>query len=183
MKKTAIGLILILAIALVTQADDKANSNPKEKKSEFIDTTEIIWYPYDKGLKLASERDRPVLINFTTAWCGYCKKMKRTTFLDAEIIRMLNNDFVSIKVDGDSKNELDVDGYKITERNLTRAEYGVRGYPTYWFLKSNAEKIGPTAGYKTADQFLEILYYIRDKVYDKMKFEEYLKNGGRKGKY
>ena len=123
------------------------------------------------------------MVNFTTTWCGYCKKMNRTTFVDSEIVNILNNDFISIKVDGDSQNELNVDGYKITERNLTRSEYGVRGYPTYWFLKSNAERIGPISGYKATDPFLDVLYYVRDEVYDKMKFDEYMKNGGRKGNY
>jgi len=171
-------------MAMISSADNnKDGAHKSQTKKDVIDTNQIIWHNYDEGLKLAVKTERPIMVNFTTTWCGYCKKMNRTTFIDSEIVNILNNDFVSIKVDGDSQTELNIDGYKITERNLTRSEYGVRGYPTYWFLKSNAERIGPISGYKAADPFLDVLYYVRDEVYDKMKFDEYMKNGGRKGNY
>ncbi|HHI01970.1 MAG TPA: thioredoxin family protein, partial [candidate division Zixibacteria bacterium] len=124
-----------------------------------------------------------ILVNFTTSWCGFCKKMNRTTFKEADVINALNNDFVSIKVNCESNLELDIDGYKITERNLARAEYGVRGYPTYWFLKSDTRRIAPLSGYQGSDRLLDILFYIKNELYDKMKYNEYLEKGGRKGKF
>ncbi len=187
MKKASFGLILLLLTALFVSAEEKSDINKggKENKNKeaLIDTNQIIWYDYDKGLKLAAEKNRPILINFTTAWCGYCKKMNRSTFADKNVIDILNNGFIGIKVDGDSQRELDVNGYKVTERNLTRGEYGVGGYPTYWFLKANAERIGKKAGYVETDPFLDLLYYVKDELYDKMKFDEYIKNGGHKGNH
>jgi thioredoxin-related protein len=187
MKKTAFGLILLLLTALFVSAEEK--SGLKEDKDEskdkeiLIDTNQIIWYRYDEGIKLAAKTNKPIMINFTATWCGYCKKMNRTTFADKHVIDVLNNGFVGIKVDGDSQRELDVNGYKITERNLTRAEYGVGSYPTYWFLKANTERIGKQAGYMETEPFLDILYYVKDALYDKMKYNEYLKNGGHKGSH
>ena len=102
---------------------------------------------------------------------------------DTEIIESLNNDFVSIKVNCESNLELDVDGYKITERNLARAEYAVRGYPTYWFLKSEATRIAPLSGYQESNRLKDILFYIKNNFSDKMKYDEYIKKGGRKGKF
>ena len=183
MKKIVIGLLLILVAALVASAGEKVDPIKKEKQESQIDTDNIIWHRYDEGLKLAKETGRPIMINFTTSWCGYCKKMNRTTFKDAEVIKFLNGDFVSIKVDCESKLELDVDGYKITERNLARAEYGVRGYPTYWFLKSDTQRIAPLSGYQESNRLKDILYYIKNELYDKMKYDEYMEKGGRKGKF
>lgn len=183
MKKIVIGLLLILVVALVASAGEKVDPIKKEKQESQIDTNNIIWYRYDEGLELASETARPVLVNFTTSWCGFCKKMNRTTFKETEVVKILNGDFVSIKVDCESNLELDIDGYKITERNLARAEYGVRGYPTYWFLKSDAERIGPLSGYQESNRLKDILFYIKNELYDKMKFDEYLEKGGRKGKF
>ena len=135
---------------------------------------------YDEGVKLAKEKNLHVFVNFTTAWCGWCKRMNKTTFLVPEIVKLLNEDFVPIKVDAESKLELNVDGYKITESKLALNEFGARSYPTYWFLKSDAEKLGKLGGFQQADNFEEILFFIKESLYDKMTFDEYLKAGGKK---
>ncbi len=183
MNKIVIGLLLILVAAPVASAGEKVDPIKMEKQESQIDTNNIIWYQYDEGLKLAKETGRPIMINFTTSWCGFCKKMNRTTFRETDVIKILNGDFVSIKVDCESNLELDVDGYKITERNLARAEYGVRGYPTYWFLKSDTKRIAPLSGYQESNRLQDILFYIKNELYDKMKYDEYLEKGGRKGKF
>ena len=185
MKKIITSLLILLTTALLVSADEKTDTREKDKAKQktTMDTNAIIWHRYDKGLKLAKETGRPIFVNFTTTTCGWCKKMNRTTFKEEEVIKTLNNDYITIKVYGDSKKELDIDGYKITERNLARSEYGVRGYPTYWFLKSDVTKIGPLSGYQEANRLKEILFFIENELYDKMKYDEYLEKGGRKGKF
>ena len=179
--KRLLSLLLVFALIFpVIAAGDssKKDSDDGGKKAEMA--IDINWVKYDEGLKMAKESGKHILINFTTSWCGYCKKMNRTTFKEPEVIKMLDDGFISIKVDGDSKNELNIDGYKITERDLSRAEYRVRGYPTYWLLKPAGEKLGYISGYQEAGSFLDLLYFMKESLYDKMEFEEYMKNGGRK---
>jgi thioredoxin-related protein len=149
-------------------------------KSEEKKSTGIVWHRYDDGLKMARENGKHILVNFTAKWCGYCGKMNRTTFSNPEVVKMLSEDFVTIKVHGDSKKELNIDGYKITERKLALNEYHVRGYPAYWFLKSDGKRLGVLPGYRAANEFLEVLYFMKAGLYDKMTFDEYIKKGGRK---
>ena len=101
---------------------------------------------------------------------------------DPIFIKMLNKDFVPIMVNGDSKKQLNIDGYKITERDLAQREYRVRGYPAFWFLKPDSERLGMLNGYQQADNFLEVLYYMKDALYNEMTFEEYMKAGGYKAR-
>jgi thioredoxin-related protein len=54
----------------------------------------------------------------------------------------------------------------ITEQDLTRREYGVRGFPALWFLKPDGGKVGPIKGYVPADKFLEALTFVKDRKYD-----------------
>jgi thioredoxin-related protein len=98
--------------------------------------------------------------------------MEREVFTDPRVIELLNNDFVAVRVDGESRKELDIDGYKITERNLAVREFGVRGYPTFWFLKSDGSKIGPIGGYRPAEFMLEALNFVKEKRYDSTANEE-----------
>ena len=156
------------------KSEDPKQETPKQKK-------DVEWFKYDEGLKLAKEKNLHVLVNFTTSWCGWCKRMNKTTFKEPEVVKLMNNSFVSVKVDAESKNELNIDGYKITERNLALTEFGARSYPTYWFLKPDGQKLGQLQGYQQADIFIDVLYFMKENLYDKMTFEEYMKAGGKKG--
>ncbi|MFH2036480.1 MAG: DUF255 domain-containing protein [Candidatus Zixiibacteriota bacterium] len=172
----AFAALFVFALAFATENEKKEE---KAKDESTTKKTEIHWLKYDEGLKLAKEKNVHVFINFTTSWCGWCKRMDQTTFAEPEIVKMMNEDFVSVKVDAESKFELNIDGYKITEKDLALAEYGARSYPTYWFLKSDGEKLGKLSGYQQADNFNEILYFMKESLYTKMTFEEYIKAGGK----
>lgn len=137
--------LITLAVAPLIASDDPTQDSTSNEPAK---AKEITWHSYDKGLAKAAEENKYVFIDFTAKWCGYCRKMERETFSQQNIIDILNNDFVAIKVDGDSENELDIAGYKITERNLTRMEYGVSGYPTFWFLTNDGTKLATIKGYR-----------------------------------
>lgn len=170
---TAIVALLLLALALgVSAGDDKTPGSTKP--------TEIAWLSYDAGLAKAKAEDKHVFVNFTTSWCGWCKKMNKTTFKEDEIVNMLGSNFVSVKVDGDSKNELDIDGYKITEQNLARSEFQVRSYPTYYFLTPEGGKLGAARGYQAKEQLSKYLTYVHERQYDTTKAQNPGQNKGGK---
>jgi thioredoxin-related protein len=180
--KRLLYLLTVIFAAALSFAADNAEKDKKIKAENAIaiDTTKVTWLAYDEGLKLAKKTGKHIIVDFTAKWCGYCKKMEKDVFSDPEIIKFMNTNFVSIKVDGDSPKELDIDGYKISEQNLARVEYRVTGYPTFWFLKSNAERIGPASGYRPLDVFFDMLYFVKDNLYEKMTLNDYIKSGGRK---
>src|SRR5215471_7177806 len=78
----------------------------------------VEWrFDYNAAVKEAAESHRPILLNFGTASCGWCKKLDATTFHDRSVIETLNNQFVPIRIDAD-KNE------RLTEM------IGVHSFPT-----------------------------------------------------
>lgn len=159
-------LSLFLMVSLV------AAEAPKEAEAaEGKVPAEIVWVDYDAGLKMAKEQGKHVFINFTTSWCGYCKKMNKTTFIDPDVLKTFHKDFVAIKVDGDSKRKLDIDGYQIAERDITKNEFGVRSYPTYWFLTPTGERLGSLRGYQFKEQLMRYLTYVSERQYDTTKTE------------
>ena len=147
-------IAIITTIALLVAGMVVAEENAKDteaKPSTRHKGGDITWYDYDVGLAKAKAEDKHVFINFTTSWCGYCKKMNKSTFKDPEVVKYMDSNFVTVMVDGDSRHELDIDGFKITERQLSRQEYQVGSYPTYYFVKPDGEKLGALRGYQFKD--------------------------------
>lgn len=132
-------------------------------QAEVVKSTKdgIKWYSLDQALPIAKEQGKFIFIDFYTSWCGYCKKMDRDVFSKKEVIDLLNNDFIAVKIDGDSKKQLDIDGYKITERDIAKKEFKVKGYPTYWWLTPSGKKLHSESGYAPADFWINALNTIK----------------------
>ncbi len=121
----------------------------------------IKWYNLEEGLPLAKEQNKFVFIDFYTSWCGYCKKMDRDVFSKKEVIDLLNDDFIAVKIDGDSQKMLEIDGFKISERDLAKSEFKVKGYPTFWWLTPSGKKLHSQSGYAPADFWINALNTIK----------------------
>jgi len=99
---------------------------------------EIQWHEYEEGMALASSNNMPVMIDFYTEWCGYCRKMDDEVYVNDEVIELSKN-FVNIKVDCYARPDL-------------RQKYAIMGYPTIVFLNSNGDEVHRVLGYVTADR-------------------------------
>lgn len=133
----------------------------------------LEWLNYHQALEKARAEDRHVLVNFTTSWCGYCKKMDATTYRDSGIVATLSQYYALALVDGDSYNLIKLADGDITEKGLTR-QFGVRGYPTTWLLEPDGSKIAPVRGYVDYLRMQYILDFVRTNSNETMLFKEYV---------
>jgi thioredoxin-related protein len=58
----------------------------------------LKWYGFDEGLAKAKKENKFLLVDFYTDWCGWCKKMDSETYANKNIIKLLNKDFVLVKL-------------------------------------------------------------------------------------
>jgi hypothetical protein len=101
---------------------------------------------YDQALKKAAAGKQPIVMDITTDWCGWSKKMDRETFADEKVQERLKACvLVRLNPESSEANE------KIGER------YGVDGYPTLVVANYLGEEIGKSSGYMEPKEFLEFL--------------------------
>jgi uncharacterized protein YyaL (SSP411 family) len=68
----------------------------------------VDWYAWgDEALALAREEDRPILLSIGYAACHWCHVMERESFEDPLTARVMNDNFVSVKVDREERPDLD----------------------------------------------------------------------------
>jgi len=68
----------------------------------------VDWYPWgDEALARARHEDKPIFLSIGYSACHWCHVMARESFSDPEIARLLNRDFVAIKVDREERPDLD----------------------------------------------------------------------------
>src|SRR6516164_129961 len=90
----------------------------------------VDWYPWgEEALRRARQLDRPIFLSVGYSACHWCHVMEHESFEDGEIARILNEHFVSIKVDREERPDVD-QVYMAAVQALT----GQGGWPMSVFL-------------------------------------------------
>ena len=92
----------------------------------------VNWYPFgEEAFSLAQEQDKPVFLSIGYATCHWCHVMERESFENEAIAEILNDHFVSIKVDREQLPDVDA-LYMSSVQMIT----GRGGWPMSNFLDS-----------------------------------------------
>ena len=68
----------------------------------------VDWFPWGaEALGRARAEDRPLLVSVGYSACHWCHVMERESFEDEEIARLMNENFVPIKVDREERPDID----------------------------------------------------------------------------
>ena len=95
----------------------------------------VDWYPWgEAAFARARAEKKPIFLSIGYSACHWCHVMERESFGDAELARLLNDHFVSIKVDREQRPDLD-QIYMQAVQSLT----GRGGWPMSVFLNNEGE--------------------------------------------
>ena len=68
----------------------------------------VNWYPWgDKALDLAGKENKLLIISIGYAACHWCHVMEHESFEDTTVARLMNENYVSIKVDREERPDVD----------------------------------------------------------------------------
>ena len=66
------------------------------------------WYPWgDEAFQKALELNRPIFLSIGYSTCHWCHVMEEESFEDEQVAQLLNDNFISIKVDREERPEID----------------------------------------------------------------------------
>ena len=96
---------------LKTQKKEKHYNRLINEKSPYLlkhAENPVDWYPWgDEAFDKAREEGKPVFLSIGYSTCHWCNVMERESYDDPEVGKLMNDIFVSIKVDREERPDID----------------------------------------------------------------------------
>ncbi|TRM78251.1 thioredoxin domain-containing protein, partial [Sulfolobus sp. B5] len=90
----------------------------------------VNWYTWsDEAFQIAKREDKPILVDVGASWCHWCNVMDENTYSNPEIAKIINENFIPIKVDRDEMPDVD----RVLQ-NAVMAITGESGWPLTVFM-------------------------------------------------
>jgi tetratricopeptide (TPR) repeat protein len=113
-----------------------------------LSAQEVQWRTnYSLARKEALATNRPLLLDFGTEQCFWCRNLDATTFRDAQVVLLLNEKFVPLKINAAS------------DPRLTEALH-IRSFPTMVIAAPDGKILSALEGYRQAAVLQEHLQRI-----------------------
>jgi uncharacterized protein YyaL (SSP411 family) len=83
---------------------------------------EVRWRPWSaEAFEAARAEDKPILLSISAVWCHWCHVMDETSYSDQQVIDIVNEQYVPVRVDNDVRPDVN-------------QRYNMGGWPTTAFL-------------------------------------------------
>ena len=144
----------------------------------------IDWITFPELEVAMKEEPKPVMIDFYTVWCGWCRKMDNNVFKDPKVISYINTHYYAVKFNAEQKQTVTFKGRNYKFVNSGRRGYneiaaeimdGQMRYPTLAFLNENFNILQLLRGYQTTEELFPILNFLGENVYKSKDWNEFIK--------
>ena len=164
---TASLIILTILFAIPSYAQDK-----------------IKWMGFEEAMALNEENPKHFFIDVYTDWCGWCKKMDASTFVDPVIVKLMNENFYAVKLDAEQKDTImfrgeafvnpNPDGKRASHQMAQALLKGKMSYPSFVFLSSNTDWLTVVAGFRKPPDMEQVLTYFGEGIYSEKTWEQFI---------
>lgn len=176
--KSFLSVFLLVIPFMVVSCDGnkKESTTAKPDLKELIKANnayaEINWISLEELDEKMKKAPKKVMVFFYRQGCPYCEEMKATTLVDKAIIKLVNDNFYAVMLDGKSKDPMTFNGVTYVNdhpnpedapwrHNLFAALVDPYNGGYYWpstvFLNDKYEKMRSFPGQQKTPQFMRVL--------------------------
>jgi thioredoxin-related protein len=177
---------VLLALLLLSPVLSFAGGNDKKKAANAAAVaTEggIQWLSLDDVQVAMKKEARLVWFDVYTDWCGWCKHMDKTTFMNPNVVKYMNEHFYAVKLDAEQKTDIRFLGKMFPAPNppqnrtphpfATQLLQGQMSYPTSVVMDLNFQNPQIIPGYQDLKNIEMILKYFGEGTFKKTPWAVY----------
>jgi len=149
-----------------------------------ISQENINWMSFEEAMSLNEEEPKHFFVDVYTDWCGWCKKMDASTFVDPVIVKLMNEHFYAVKLDAEQKDTImfqgqafvnpDPDGRRSSHQMAQALLKGKMSYPSFVFLSSETEWLTVVSGFRKSPDMEQVLTYFGEDIYTEKTWEQFM---------
>ncbi|PPK86653.1 thioredoxin-related protein [Neolewinella xylanilytica] len=147
-------------------------------------SAQIEWISWEEAIERSKTEPRQLLVDVYTDWCGWCKRMDKTSFQDKAVVAYIKEHFYAVKLDAEQRETITYDGHQfdydesVGRRGVHQLAValldGRMSYPSIVYLDAEQKRISISPGFKPAENLLREIQYIGGGHYTTTSFEDYL---------
>lgn len=150
----------------------------------------IEWISWEEAVKRNETVPKKFFVDLYTDWCGWCKKMDKTTFVNDSIEAYMSQNYYCVKLDAETRDSIrfqnnvftfvvlqkmgdrDV-GYNTLALSLLDQQMS---FPSFVFLTERFERVMISPGFKQPQQLMPELRFVAEEHYKTAKWEDFEKS-------
>ena len=144
----------------------------------------VKWMDFKQAQEACKTQSKPLLIDFYTDWCGWCKHMMKTTYSDPNIASYINTYFYPVKFNAETHDTIEYQGVKyVNQSTVKKSTHDLTfkflgqsiSYPSTVFVGNNFQFNLLTQGYLEVKKLEPLLVFTVEGAFRTSSYDDFNK--------